>query len=49
MGNPEANITFEDIKRAADANKMSVRQVLDNIQKTAQKDQSEHPQEYAAA
>jgi hypothetical protein len=49
MGRPEVNITFENIKRAADANKMTVQQVLDNIQKTAQKDRGDHPQEYAAA
>jgi hypothetical protein len=48
MGNPEVNITYETIKRAADGNKMTVQQVLENIQKTAQKDRGEHPQEWAA-
>jgi hypothetical protein len=48
MGKPDVNLTYEDIKRAADANKMSVQQVLENIQKTAQKDRADHPQEWAA-
>jgi hypothetical protein len=48
MGKPDINIIYEDIKRAADANRMSVRQALDNIARTAEKDRTEHPQEYAA-
>jgi hypothetical protein len=48
MGKPDVNITYEHLKRAADANKMSVQQVIENIQKTAQKDLSDHPQEWAA-
>jgi hypothetical protein len=48
MGRPDVNITMDDIKRAADANKMSVQQVLDNIQRTAKQHQTEHPQEFAA-
>lgn len=48
MGRPGVNITYEDIKRAADAHRMSVVQVLANIQKTAEKDRADHPQEYAA-
>jgi hypothetical protein len=48
MGEPDVNITYEDIKRAADANKMSVEQALANIQRTAQKDRADHPAEYAA-
>ncbi|HZT07415.1 MAG TPA: hypothetical protein VFC51_10330 [Chloroflexota bacterium] len=48
MGQPNVNITYEDIKRAADQHRMTVRQVLDNIQTTAQRDEAEHPAEYAA-
>ena len=47
MGKPGVNIVYEDVKRAADANNMSVQQALETIQRTAQKDQSDHPQEYA--
>ena len=35
MGKPGVNITYEDVKRAADANGMSVDEALDNIDKTA--------------
>jgi hypothetical protein len=48
MGKPSINITYEDIKRAADANRLSVKQTLENIAKTAAKDEAEHPAEYAA-
>ena len=48
MGKPDVNITFDQIERAAKANKMSVDQALQNIQRTAEKHRSEHPQEYAA-
>jgi hypothetical protein len=46
MGRPDVNITYEHVKRAADANKMSVDQALANIAKTAEKDRADHPQEY---
>jgi len=49
MGRPDVNITYESIKRAAEANNMSVSQVLGNIAKTAEKDRSEHPAEYEQA
>jgi hypothetical protein len=44
----ESNITYEDVKRAADENGRSVEETLDLIAKTAQEDRSDHPQEYAA-
>jgi hypothetical protein len=48
MGKPDVNITYEDVKRAAEANGTTVEKALENIQRTAQKDRGEHPQEYAA-
>ena len=49
MGRPDVNITYEDVKRAADANGMSVQQVLDIIGRTVEKDRQEHPREYAGS
>jgi len=49
MGDANTHITYERIKKAADANKMSVDQVIDNIKRTAEKDRGEHPAEYRAA
>lgn len=46
MGRPDVNITYEDVKRAADANGMTVQQVLEVIGKTVEKDRQEHPEEY---
>jgi hypothetical protein len=48
MGKPRVNITYEDVKRAADANRMSVEATLAMIARTADKDRRDHPQEYAA-
>ena len=48
MGKPQVNITYEDVKRAADANAMTVEATLAMIAKTADKDRSDHPAEYAA-
>jgi len=48
LGMPEENITYEDIKRAADANGMTVEATLAMIAKTADKDRRDHPTEYAA-
>jgi hypothetical protein len=48
MGKPDANITYEDIKRAADANRMTIEATLAMIIKTADKDRQDHPTEYAA-
>jgi hypothetical protein len=42
----EANITYEDIKRAADDNGTSVEETLRTFEATAAKDRREHSQEY---
>jgi hypothetical protein len=42
----ESNITFEDIKRAADENGRSVAETLDIMERTKAKDLEEHPREY---
>jgi hypothetical protein len=42
------NITYEDLKMAADANGRSVEETLGIWDRTAQKDRDEHPQEYQA-
>ena len=44
----EANITYEDVKRAADENGRSVAETFEIIEKTKAKDRGEHPNEYAA-
>ncbi|MGZ6266286.1 MAG: hypothetical protein ACXWN4_05220 [Candidatus Limnocylindrales bacterium] len=48
MGKPAVNITYEDVKRAADANGMTVDATLSMIAKTASKDRADHPKEYPA-
>jgi hypothetical protein len=48
MGMPEENITYEVVKRAADANGMTVDETLAMIARTADKDRHDHPAEYAA-
>jgi hypothetical protein len=45
----EANITYEDIKRAADENGRSVEETLQIFDRTEHMDRREHPQEYAQA
>ena len=47
MGKPGINITYEVVKRAADANDMTVEATLAMIARTADKDRAEHPGEYA--
>jgi hypothetical protein len=47
MGMPGVNITYEDVKRAADANEMTVEATLAMIAKTADEDRRDHPTEYA--
>lgn len=42
----ESNITFEDMKRAADENGRSVAETLDIMERTQAKDREEHPREY---
>ena len=44
----ESNITYEDIKRAADENGTSVAETLQTMEKTEAKDRQSHPQEYGA-
>jgi hypothetical protein len=48
MGKPAVNLTYEDIKRAADANDTTVDETLDTIARTVAKDRSDHPAEYAS-
>ena len=48
MGRPGVNLTYEDVKRMAEANGRSVEQTLATIAKTAAKDRADHPEEYAA-
>ena len=48
MGKPGTNITYEDVKRAADANTMSIEATLAMIARTSDKDRSDHPAEYGA-
>ena len=48
MGKPDVNITYEVVKRAADANGTTVEQALETIAKTADLDRADHPDEYAA-
>jgi len=44
----EANITYEDIKRAADENGRSVAETLDIMERTEAKDRGQHPNEYGS-
>ena len=48
MGKPGVNITYETVKRAADANDMTVEQALETIARTADTDRGDHPEEYAS-
>ena len=45
----EANITYEDVKRAADENGRSVAETLDIMERTKAKDREQHPNEYSSA
>ena len=49
MGKPGINITYEDVKRAADANAMTVDATLAMIARTSDKDRGDHPAEYSRA
>ncbi len=44
-----SNITYEDLKRAADENGRSVQETLTILETTADKDRLEHPAEYEGA
>jgi hypothetical protein len=43
----QANITYEDVKKASDENGRSVRETLDIINRTVEADREEHASEYA--
>ncbi len=43
----EANITYDDIKKAADENGRTVAETLDIVDRTVAKDRGEHKEEYA--
>jgi hypothetical protein len=45
----EHNITYEDIKAAADENGRSVAETLDIMERTKAKDRQSHQQEYGSA
>jgi hypothetical protein len=45
----KANITYEDVKAAADENGRSVAETLDIIQRTVEIDRGDHRQEYEPA
>jgi hypothetical protein len=44
----EANITYEDVQRAAEENGRSVAETLDIMARTEAKDRTDHPREYDA-
>ena len=43
----DANITYEDLKKAADENGRTVAETLDIFERTKAKDQGQHPAEWA--
>ncbi len=43
----EADITYEDVRKAADQNGRSVRETFDIIERTVAADKEEHASEYA--
>jgi hypothetical protein len=43
----ESNITYEDLKRAADENGRSVAETIEIMEKTEAKDRQDHASEYA--
>lgn len=40
------NLTYEDLRRAADENRTSVQEVLERLVATAEIDRAEHDEEY---
>jgi len=44
----DANITYEDVKRAAEENGRSMAETLDLMSRTESKDRADHPREYEA-
>lgn len=47
MGKPGINITYEDVKAAAEANGMTLEATLAMITRTSDKDRGDHPAEYS--
>ena len=45
----ESNITYEDIKKAADENGRSVAETIAIMERTEAKDTASHPKEYATS
>jgi hypothetical protein len=45
----QKNITYEDVKAAADENGRSVAETLDILQRTVETDRGDHSQEYEPA
>jgi hypothetical protein len=45
----ESNITYEDVKAAADENGRTVAETLEIMERTKAKDRADHPQEYGEA
>jgi len=43
------NITYDDVKAAADENDMTVAETLDMIDRTVAHDRGQHPEEYGPA
>ena len=43
------NITYEDLKRIADGNGMTVQEALDTVTRTADTDRAQHASEYQGA
>ena len=43
----QSNITYEDVKKAADENGRSVQETLDIVHRTVEADKEEHAPEYA--
>ena len=44
----EHNITYEDVRAAADENGKTVDETLEVVEQTVQKDRGDHPDEYTA-
>ena len=45
----EQNITYEDLKAAADSNHKSVAETIEIMERTEEKDRQQHEREYATA
>lgn len=45
----DANVDYEDLKRAADENGRSVAETIDIMERTEARDREDHPQEYTTS